>query len=72
MFVQTKLVSTTEDTAVYWLDHNVEKQAPIRVGQGVRIADSDTYWLINQVCTTVRNLTDLPIKYRIGTIVELN
>lgn len=72
MFTQVELVSTKEETAVYWLDHDQHATIPIRSGRGVRIAESDSYWRINRVFTTMRHLSDLPVKHRIGTIIELN
>ena len=78
MFTQVELVCNPrlEDdvtvTAVYWLNHVAEERVPIRVGRGVRIVESDFYWLVNRVFTTVRDTEDLPVKYKIGTIVELN
>ena len=72
MFIQTELVSTKDETAIYWLNHDVEKYHPIRVGRGVRIAESNSYWRVNRVFTTMKNLEDLPVKHRIGTIVEIN
>lgn len=72
MFTQVELVSTKEEIAVYWLNHDRNANVPVREGRGVRIKESDSYWRINRVCTTLRHLSDLPEKHRIGTIVELN
>ena len=72
MFTQAELVSTKEEVVVYWLDHDVSGSVPIRVGRGVRLAETKAYWRVNRVFTTMKNLADLPVKHRIGTIVEIN
>lgn len=72
MFTQVELVSTKNEVAVYWLDHNIHEQLPLTAGRGVRIAEADQYWKINRVFTTLSQVDSLPAKARIGTIVELN
>lgn len=75
MLTQVELVSASrpdEKVAVYWIDHNLDTQAPLRAGRGIRLAESDLYWRVNRVFTTLSRVEDLPVKARIGTIVELN
>lgn len=72
MFTQVELVSSNDEVAVYWLNYNPSNQKPIQVGHGVRLAEVDHFWKINQVLMSLKNIEDLPVKARIGTVVELN
>jgi hypothetical protein len=72
MFTQVELISTNRELRVYWLQHEQDNHAPLRVGRGVRILEELPYFSINRVFTTLKNRKDLPVKANVGTIVELN
>jgi hypothetical protein len=72
MFTQVELISTKDEVAVYWLDHNLDEHKALRAGLGVKIVEADSYWRINRIFMTLKNLADLPVKHRIGTVIELN
>ena len=55
---------------VYWLDHNPHEHRPLKAGHGIRISE-EGFCRINRIFTTL-NTEDLPVKAKIGTIVELN
>jgi len=72
MFTQVELVSTTDDVFVYWLHNDLQTQPKLRSGLGVRILEVAPYLRVNRVFTTLKNLSDLPAKSLVGTIVEIN
>lgn len=72
MYTQVELVSTNEDTFVYWLHNDLRTQPKLRTGLGVRLLEVAQYLRVNRVFTTLKNLTDLPTKSLVGTIVEIN
>ena len=72
MYTQVELVSTTDEVFVYWLDHDFETVSKIRSGLGIRISEERPYLRVNRVFLTLKNLSDLPTKHKIGNIVEIN
>jgi hypothetical protein len=72
MFTQVELISINQDVHVYWLQHDPQKGALIKAGRGVKILEEPLYLKINRVFTTLKNLSDLPPKVNIGTVVEFN
>jgi hypothetical protein len=71
MYTQVELVST-DDVYVYWLNNDTSVQPKLRVGHGVRILEVPGHLRVNRVFTTLKNLSELPTKRCIGTIVEIN
>ena len=72
MYTQVELLSVDGSTRVYWLDNEVGTQPKLRPGVGVRILEEEPYLLVSRVFTTLNNVEDLPVKSKIGTIVEIN
>lgn len=72
MYTQVELVSSNDDVYVYWLHNDLQTQPKLRTGLGVRLFEVDKYLRVNRVFTTLKNLTDLPTKSLVGTIVEIN
>jgi hypothetical protein len=73
MYTQVELVSIRNDEPlVYWLYNNLNTQPKLKAGHGIRIREETPYFRVNRVFTTLRNLSDLPTKSRVGTIVDIN
>ena len=72
MYTQVELVSTTNDVSVFWLYNDLQTEPRLRAGLGIRICEVAEYLRVNRVFTTLKNLSDLPTKHRLGTIVEIN
>jgi len=76
MYTQVELVSSpcTEESKlfVYWLYNDQKTQPKLKAGQGIRIREIAPYLRVSKVCATLKNLSDLPEKSCVGTIVEIN
>ena len=72
MYTQVELVSTNDEVFVYWLRNDLQNQPKLKAGLGIRIQEVGPYLRVNRVFTTLKNLSDLPTKSLIGTIVEIN
>jgi hypothetical protein len=72
MYTQVELVSSNDDVFVYWLHNDLQHQPKLKTGLGVRILEVGPYLRVNRVFTTLKNLSDLPTKSLVGTIVEIN
>ena len=72
MYTQVELISTDNDVSVYWLDNDLDTQPKLRAGLGVHILELPDYHRVNRVFTTLKNLSDLPTRSVVGTIIELN
>ena len=72
MLTQVELISTNHEVQVYWLDYSSYDNVNIRPGRRVKIAEADPFWYINRVFTTLKSISDLPTRARVGTVIELN
>lgn len=72
MYTQVELVSSNNQTFTFWLKEDLQHNPKLRVGHGVKLLEVEPYLRVNRVFISLKNLSDLPVKHRLGTIVEIN